>query len=96
MNQVLDLVAAFLLIYMLCIFVWALISWLPMVSPGMAYNDTVRQIRRFLDSVILPYVRLFRFVPPIQAGGQMIDLSAMAAILALIVMRSYVLPQLYT
>jgi len=83
MQVLIDVLSAFLQIYLICIFAWALISWLPMVSPGLAYNETVVKIRGFLDSVVLPYVRLFRFIPPVRMGGAMIDLSALAAILVL-------------
>lgn len=75
-----------LTVYTLCVLAWALMSWLPMISPSLAYNSTVTAIRRFLDSVVEPYVRLFRFVPPIRAGGAMIDLSALVAILVLVIL----------
>ena len=84
MATVIDILSAFLTIYSLCVFAWALISWLPMVSPQLAYNETVMSIRRFLDSVVLPYVRLFRFIPPVRIGGAMLDLSALVAIIVLI------------
>jgi uncharacterized protein YggT (Ycf19 family) len=83
MELVIQVLSTFLTVYIICVFAWALISWLPMVSPTLAYNDGVTSVRRFLDSVVLPYVRLFRFIPPIRAGGTMIDLSALVAILAL-------------
>lgn len=84
MAMLIQVLSAFLTIYTLCVFAWALISWLPMLSPQLAYNSTVISIRRFLDSVVMPYVRLFRFVPPIRVGGAMIDLSALVAILVLV------------
>lgn len=83
MEMLIQVLRTFLTVYILCVFAWALISWLPMISPQLAYNSTVISIRRFLDSVVMPYVRLFRFVPPVRAGGAMIDLSALVAILAL-------------
>lgn len=83
MEDVIRILATFLQIYVICVFAWVILSWLPMLSPSLAYNETVVKIRRFLDSVVLPWVRLFRFVPPIRAGGQMIDLSALVAILVL-------------
>ena len=83
MADVIQILAMFLSIYTLCVFAWALISWLPMISPPLAYNGTVVSVRRFLDSIVLPYVRLFRFVPPVRMGGAMIDLSALVAILVL-------------
>ncbi len=83
MEVVIQILSAFLTIYTLCVFAWVLISWLPMVSPSLAYNEGVISVRRFLDSVVLPYVRLFRFIPPVRVGGAMIDLSALVAILVL-------------
>lgn len=83
MEQVVQILAMFLSLYTLCVFAWALISWLPMISPPLAYNDTVVTVRRFLDSIVLPYVRLFRFVPPVRMGGAMFDLSALVAIIVL-------------
>ena len=83
MELLIDVLSTFLTIYTICVFAWALASWLPMVSPQLAYNDTVVSVRRFLDSVVMPYVRLFRFIPPVRVGGAMVDLSALVAILAL-------------
>ncbi len=86
----------FLTIYMICIVGWALISWLPMVSPQLAYNETVAAIRRFLDSIVLPYIKLFRGIPPIRIGDMLLDLSAIVAIILLSVVRSWVLPTLFS
>jgi uncharacterized protein YggT (Ycf19 family) len=83
MEALFDALAVFLQIYVLCVLAWALISWLPFLSPQLAYNQTILSIRRFLDSIVLPWIRLFRFVPPVGIGGQMIDLSALVAILVL-------------
>lgn len=85
MEQLIQILAAFRTIYIICIFAWALMSWLPMLSPQLAYNSTVRSLQRFLDSVVLPWVRLFRFIRPIQAGGMLIDLSALAAIFVFLI-----------
>ena len=94
METVIQVLETFLTVYTLCVFAWALISWLPMISPQLAYNDTVVSIRRFLDSVVLPYVRLFRFVPPVRIGGAMIDLSALVAILVLALFGPFVIDAL--
>ncbi len=83
MEVLIDVLRAFLTIYTICVFAWVLISWLPMISPSLAYNEGVTTVRRFLDSVVLPYVRLFRFIPPVRIGGAMLDLSALVAILLL-------------
>ena len=83
MEALIQVLSAFLYIYIICVLAWALISWLPMLSPSLAYNSTVVAIRRFLDSVVMPYIRLFRFVPPVRIGGAMLDLSALVAIIVL-------------
>jgi uncharacterized protein YggT (Ycf19 family) len=83
MEQLLNVLGAFLQIYILCVLAWALISWLPQISPSLAYNDTVLGIRRFLDSVVLPYVRLFKFIKPLRIGDQLWDISALVAIILL-------------
>jgi uncharacterized protein YggT (Ycf19 family) len=83
MEALIQVLDTFLYIYIICVLAWALISWLPMLSPSLAYNSTVVSIRRFLDSVVMPYIRLFRFVPPVRIGGQMLDLSALVAIIVL-------------
>lgn len=84
MEALIQVLSTFLTVYIICVFAWALISWLPMVSPQLAYNDTVQSIRKFLDSVVEPYVRLFKFIPPVRIGAMLLDLSAMVAIFALI------------
>jgi len=91
MEQLINALGVFLSIYIICVFAWALISWLPMVSPSLAYNSTVLAIRRFLDSVVEPYIRLFRFIPPVRIGATMLDLSSMVGILVLIFLGPIVL-----
>ena len=91
MEQLIDLLQVFFRIYWFCIIGWVLISWLPMISPQMAYNSTVTSIRRFLDSVVLPYVRLFRFIPPVRIGGALIDLSSLVAIFAFTIVSGLII-----
>jgi uncharacterized protein YggT (Ycf19 family) len=83
MDSLVNFLQVFLEIYIFCVLGWVILSWLPMLSPQLGYNGTVISIRRFLDSVVLPYVRLFRFIPPVRVGGAMLDLSALVAILVL-------------
>ena len=83
MGTIVEFLGYFLQIYIFCVLGWVILSWLPMLSPQLGYNETVISIRRFLDSVVLPWVRLFRFVPPVRVGGAMLDLSALVAILVL-------------
>lgn len=82
MQEVVKILSTFSTIYLLCIFAWVLISWLPMISPKLAFDSKVLAVRRFLDSVVLPWIRLFRFIPPVRMGSMLLDLSAIVAILA--------------
>jgi uncharacterized protein YggT (Ycf19 family) len=84
MEALIQVLATFLQIYILCVFAWALMSWLPLISPQLAYNEVVVKIRAFLDSVVMPYIKLFSFVPPVRIGGAMLDLSALVGILVLV------------
>lgn len=64
-------------LYMLVIFAYVLLSWLPDVR----YRDWYRA----LGSVCEPFLSVFRRVLPPMGG--MVDLSPMAAIFALIVLQ---------
>lgn len=83
MDSLINFLSIFLEIYIFCVLGWVILSWLPMLSPSLAYNSTLVSIRRFLDSVVLPWVKLFRFIPPVRVGGTMLDVSALVAILVL-------------
>lgn len=82
MEDFVKILGAFFTIYWFCILGWVLISWLPMFSPKLAYDTNVLRVRKFLDSVVLPWVRLFRFIPPLRMGAMMLDMSALVAIFA--------------
>jgi uncharacterized protein YggT (Ycf19 family) len=91
MEMIINFIQVFLTVYILCVFIWALMSWIPMISPGLAYNSFVISLRKFLDSVVDPYMNLFRgIIKPIHAGGTMIDLSSIVGIIVLIVLQKVV------
>ena len=92
---IVNILQTFLYIYILCVLIWALLSWLPMVLPELASNTYVRQLQRFLDSVVLPYVGLFRFIKPMRFGNALIDLSSLVAILLLVYGGPYILSLLH-
>lgn len=75
MNSILYLLVRLVDFYSLLVFVYCLMSWIPMSAGGW-----VADIRGVLASVCEPYLGLFRgLIPPM--GG--IDFSPMVAILAL-------------
>jgi uncharacterized protein YggT (Ycf19 family) len=69
-------VNVFVSIYVLMIFAVVLLSWI-----RLPYSRTSAAVQEFLDEVVRPYLRLFRFVPPLGP----IDLSPIIAIVVLVV-----------
>lgn len=60
--------------YCLIIFIWVILSWFQNA------HKTVREIYRILDTVVAPYVNIFRkFIPPMGS----IDFSPFVALIAL-------------
>ncbi|AEV95083.1 YggT family protein [Pediococcus claussenii] len=54
--QFFSLLQVVIQIYMLLIFVWVLMSWLPGARQS--------ALGRFIDRICEPYMRWFRFIPP--------------------------------
>jgi uncharacterized protein YggT (Ycf19 family) len=53
-------VNVFVGIYVLLIFVWVLLSWIQL-----PYSRTWAAVQEFISDVVRPYLRLFRFIPPV-------------------------------
>lgn len=86
MDIVLRYINVLLTIYLLCVFAWVLFSWLPRT-----YNPVLTPIRSFLDSIVNPYMNIFRsIVKPISAGGALIDLSPILGMLVLLVLQGVI------
>jgi YggT family protein len=66
---------AFASIYILLIFGWVLLSWV-----RIPYSRTFAAVQEFLDDVVRPYLRLFRFLPTLGP----IDLSPIVAVVVLL------------
>jgi len=69
-------VSVFAGIYVLLILVWVVLSWV-----RLPYSRTTAAVQEFLDEVVRPYVRLFRFLPTLGP----LDLSPMVAVVVLLV-----------
>ncbi len=91
-STIFSFIGAFLNIYMLCFFVWALLSWIPQFAPSLMQNPILSGLQSFLDTIILPWVRLFSFVKPMRFGNVMMDMSSLVAFLVLIIVTNYVFP----
>ena len=69
-------VSVFAGIYVLLILAWVVLSWV-----RLPYSRTTAAVQEFLDDVVRPYVRVFRFLPTLGP----LDLSPMVAVIVLLV-----------
>jgi YggT family protein len=75
-SSVQSFVNVFVAIYILLIFLWVILSWV-----RLPYSRTTSTVQEFLDEVVRPYIRLFRFLPTLGP----LDLSPIVAVVALLV-----------
>ncbi|MBA3400761.1 MAG: YggT family protein [Actinobacteria bacterium] len=69
-------VDVFVRIYILLILAWVILSWV-----RLPYSSAIATVQRFLDEVVVPYVRLFRRLPTLGP----FDLSPIVAVIVLLV-----------
>ena len=74
-------VRVFVWIYVLMILAWVLLSWI-----RLPYSRATSAVQKFLDDVVRPYVRLFRFLPSLGP----FDLSPIVAVICLLVAEELV------
>ena len=69
--------------YKIVIIVWCILSWIPMRTEGV-----IADVARAIDSLVSPYISLFRrFIPPF--GG--LDFSPILAIVVLELLQRLIL-----
>ena len=76
-------VRVFVWIYVILIFVWVLLGWI-----RVPYSRTTGAVQKFVDEVVLPYIRLFRPLP-LRLGP--IDLTPFVAVVVLLVAAELVI-----
>ena len=79
-STVQQFVDVFIYVYVLVILIWVLLSWFRLPY---SFNP----VQRFLDDVVSPYLNLWRKVIPMVGP---LDLSPIAAIFGLIVLRELI------
>lgn len=86
-EDVATYVNALFIVYIILIFAWVLLSWIP----RMPYNRALSAVVDFVHQTTGPYLNLFRrFLPPIKGGGMMFDLSPIIAIIVLFIAQGIV------
>jgi YggT family protein len=68
-------VRVFAWIYVLMILAWVILSWV-----RLPYSRVTATVQEFLDDIVRPYLRLFRWLPRLGP----LDLSPMVAVFALL------------
>lgn len=77
---------ALIRIYYWLIIIRVLLSWIPLPE-----SQAFRTVYKYIYDVTEPYLALFRrLMPGVGSGGMSVDLSPILAILALIVLQSFV------
>ena len=71
-----NFVRVFVWIYILLIFAYVLSSWI-----RLPYSRTASTVQQFLDDVVRPYLRLFRWLPTLGP----FDLSPIVAVFTLLI-----------
>lgn len=69
-------VDVFVRIYVLLILAWVILSWV-----RLPYSSAIATVQRFLDEVVVPYLRLFRWLPRLGP----FDLSPIVGVIVLLV-----------
>lgn len=75
-SQLQSFVGVFVGIYILLIFAWVILSWV-----RLPFSSTTATVQRFLDEVVVPYLRLFRRLPTLGP----LDLSPIVGVVVLLV-----------
>jgi YggT family protein len=81
-SSVQSFVRVFVWIYILLIFLSVILSWV-----RLPYSRTSETVQEFLEEVVRPYLRLFRFLPTLGP----FDLSPIVAVIVLLVAAEVVI-----
>jgi YggT family protein len=84
----LNIVQGLLSAYGYILIATAIISWIPDLAET--------QLGQILTRVTLPYLRLFRRIPPVQLGGILLDLSWIVAVIVYFFIQQGVMFVLWT
>jgi YggT family protein len=73
-------------IYRLAVFAWIILSWVRISS-----THPLARVVVFLDRIMYPVILpLRRIIPPVRLGGAMLDLSPVALLLGVSILRGLV------
>jgi uncharacterized protein YggT (Ycf19 family) len=90
-NDIAQYVDSLFVVYIILIFARIVLSWVVAFRGSLPYNRALRAVTDFIESVVDPYLNLFRRVlPPIGGSRMALDLSPIIGVIVLIVLQGIV------
>lgn len=90
-NDVAQYVDSLFLVYIILIFARIVLSWVVAFRGSLPYNRALRAVTDFIESVVDPYLNLFRrLLPPIGGSRMALDLSPIIGVIVLLILQGIV------
>jgi len=90
-NDIAQYVDSLFLVYIILIFTRIVLSWVVAFRGSLPYNRALRAVTDFIESVVDPYLNLFRRVlPPIGGSRMALDLSPIIGVIVLLILQGIV------
>jgi len=90
-NDIAQYVDSLFVVYIILIFARIVLSWVVAFRGSLPYNRALRVVTDFIESVVDPYLNLFRrLLPPIGGSRMALDLSPIIGVIVLIILQGIV------
>ncbi len=90
-NDIAQYVDSLFLVYIILIFARIVLSWVIAFRGSLPYNRALRAVTDFIESVVDPYLNLFRRVlPPVGGSRMALDLSPIVGVIVLVILQGIV------
>jgi YggT family protein len=90
-NDIAQYVDSLFLVYIILIFARIVLSWVIAFRGSLPYNRALRTVTDFIESVVDPYLNLFRRVlPPVGGSRMALDLSPIVGVIVLVILQGIV------
>jgi YggT family protein len=90
-NDIAQYVDSLFVVYIILIFARIVLSWVVAFRGSLPYNRALRVVTDFIESVVDPYLNLFRrLLPPIGGSRMALDLSPIIGVIVLLVLQGIV------
>jgi len=90
-NDIAQYVDSLFVVYIILIFARIVLSWVVAFRGSLPYNRALRVVTDFIESVVDPYLNLFRrLLPPIGGSRMALDLSPIIGVIVLVILQGIV------